>query len=52
MTLKQIFHLERIPCVFLQDILKRDLAKVCFDVSFMCLSQFVACRGTFNGLCS
>ena len=51
MTLKQIFQLESIPCVYLHDILKRLLAKVCFDVSFMCLSRFVAFRVTFDDLC-
>ena len=51
MTLKQIIQLESIPCVYLQDILKRLLAKVCFDVSFMCLSRFVAIYVTFNNLC-
>ena len=48
MTLKQIFQLESIPCVYLHDILKRLLPKVCFDSSFMCLSRFVAFRVTFN----
>ena len=51
MTLKQIFRLESISCMYLHDILKRLLAKVCFNASFMCLSRFVAFRGTFNGLC-
>ena len=50
MTLKQIFQLERIRCVYLHDILKKLLVKVCLDASFTCLSQFVAFRGTFNGL--
>ena len=47
MTLKQIFQLENIPCVYLHDLLKRLLAKVCFNASFMCLSRFVAIRVTF-----
>ena len=42
MTLKQIFQLESIPCVYLHDILQILLAKVCLDASFMCLSRFVA----------
>ena len=50
MTLKQIFQLKNIPCVYLHDILKKLLAKISLDASFMCLSQFVAFRGTFNGL--
>ena len=41
-TLKQIFQLESIPCVYLHDILKRLPAKLCLDVSFRCLSSFVA----------
>ena len=48
MTLKQIFQLESIPCVYLHDMLKRLLAKVCFDASFMCLSRFVAFHVTFT----
>ena len=51
-TLKQIFQMHSIPCVNLHDILKRLLAKVCFDVSFMCLSRFAAFRVTFNNLFS
>ena len=51
MTLKQIFPLENIPCVHLHDILKRLLAKVCFDASFMCLFRFVAFCVIFNDLC-
>ena len=51
MTLKQIFEMESEPCGYLQDILKGLLATVCFDASFMCLSRFVAFRGTFTGLC-
>ena len=51
MTLKQILKLESIPCVYLHAILKRLLAKVCFNASFMCLSRFVAFRGTFNDYC-
>ena len=35
----------------LHDILKRLLAKVCFNLSFMCFSQFVGFRLTFNELC-
>ena len=42
MTMKQIFQLENIPYVYLQKMLKKLLAKVCFGVSFMCLSRFVA----------
>ena len=34
--------LESIPCVYLHDILKRLPAKLCLDVSFRCLSRFVA----------
>ena len=48
MTLKQIFQLESILCMYLHEILKRLLAKVCFDASFMCLSRFVASHITFN----
>ena len=51
MTLKQIFPLENISCVHLHDILKRLLAKVCFNASFMCLSRFVAFCVTFNDSC-
>ena len=51
MTLKQIFQMESIPCVHLHDILKRLLAKNCFDVSLMCLYRFVAFCVTFNDLC-
>ena len=51
MTLKQIFHLEKIPCVYLHDILKRLLAKAGFDASFMCLLGFVSFRNTLNDLC-
>ena len=50
-TLKQIFQLESIPCVYLHDFMKRLLAKVCFDALFMCLSRFVAFRVTFNDSC-
>ena len=50
-TLKQIFQLESIPCVYLHDILKRLLANICFEASFMCLSRFVAFRITFTDLC-
>ena len=48
MTLKQIFQFESIPCVQLHDILKRLLAKVCFDASFMCLYRFDAFNVTFT----
>ena len=51
MTLKQIFQLESIPCVYLDDTLKRLLAKICFDALFMCLSRLVAICVTFNDLC-
>ena len=51
MTLKQIFQLENIPCLRLQNILIRLLAKVCFDALFLCLSRFVAFRVTFNDFC-
>ena len=51
MILKQNFHLERILCVYLHDILKRLLAKACFDASFMCLFGFVAFCVTLNDLC-
>ena len=47
-TLKQIFQLESIPCVYLHDILKRLPAKLCLDVSFMCLSGFVSFRVIFT----
>ena len=50
MTLKQIFQFENIPWVYLHGILKRLLAKVCFDASFMCLFGFVAIRVTLNDL--
>ena len=50
MALKQIFQLENIPCVYLLDILKKLLAKVCFGASFMCLSGFVGFRVAFNDL--
>ena len=50
MTLKQIFQLENIPYVYLNEILKKLLGRVCFGVSFMCVSRFVAFRGTFNDL--
>ena len=51
MTLQQIFQFENIPCVYLHDILKRMVAKLCFDASFMCLFGFAAFRVTFNDLC-
>ena len=50
--LKQIFHLENIPCVCLHDILIKLLAKFCLDASFMCLFRFVAFRVTLNDFCS
>ena len=51
MTLKQVFRIENVPCVSLHDILKKLLAKACFDASFMCLFGYVAFRVTFNDLC-
>ena len=39
------------PCVYLHDILKRLLAKICLLASFMCLSQFVAVCVTLNDSC-
>ena len=50
-TLKQIVQLKIEPCMYLHDNLKRLLAKSCFDVSFMCLSRFVAFRVIFSDLC-
>ena len=50
-TLKWTFQLENISCVYLHDILKKVVAKVCFDASFMCLSRFLAFRLNFNELC-
>ena len=47
-----MFELENIPCVYLHDILKKMLAKVCFDASFMRLFRFVAFHVSFNNLCS
>ena len=47
MMFKQIFQLESIVCMYLDDILKRLVANVCFDASFVCLFRFVACRVTF-----
>ena len=32
-------------------LLKRLLAKLCFDASFLCLHRFVAFHVTFNDLC-
>ena len=49
--LKQIFHLESIPCVCLHDILMKLLAKLCLDALFVCLSRFVAFRVTLNNFC-
>ena len=40
--------MESIPCVYLHDILKRLLAKVCFNASLMCLSLFAAFRVFFT----
>ena len=51
MTLKQSFHLEKRPCVYLHDVLKRLLAKAGFDASFMCLFGFVSFRNTINESC-
>ena len=51
MTLKQIFRLEKKPCEYLHDILKKLLAKGVFDSSFMCLFGFVSFRVTLNDLC-
>ena len=51
MKLKQIFELESIFCAPLKKILKRLLAKVCFDASFMCLFRIVALCLIFNDLC-
>ena len=48
---EQSFQLESIPCVYLQEILKRLLAKLCLDASFLCLHRFVAFHVTFNDLC-
>ena len=48
MTFKQIFQLERILCTYLLDILKRLLANVCFNASFMCFFRFVAMCLIFN----
>ena len=48
MTLKQIFQLESTPCAHLHEILKKLLAKVCFDASFMCLFRFDAFSVTFT----
>ena len=49
--LKQIFHLESIPCVCLHEHLMKMFAKACLDASFMCLFRFVAFRVTFNDFC-
>ena len=48
MTLNQIFQSKNIPSVYLHGILKKLLARVCFDASFMCLFRFVAFRVTFT----
>ena len=50
-ALKQIFRLKNIPCVYLNDILNRMLAKVCLGASFMSLFPFLAFLVTFNDLC-
>ena len=50
MTLKQIFRLEKIPCEYLHDFLKKLLAKTGFDASFMCLFGFVSFCVTLNDL--
>ena len=47
MIFKPIVRLQNIPCMYLHDVLKRLLAKVCFDASFMSLSRFVAFCVTF-----
>ena len=49
--LKEIFLLEKMPCVHLHDILNRLLAKICLLASFMCLTQFVAVCVTLNDSC-
>ena len=51
MTLKQIFQIKNIPCVYLHDVFKRFLAKVFFDASFMCWFGFIAFRVTLIDLC-
>ena len=48
MTLKQIFQFESTPSVYLHDILKRSLEKVCFHASCTCLFRFLAFRGTLT----
>ena len=35
-TLKQIFDMESIPCMYLLDFLKRLLPKLCLKASLMC----------------
>ena len=37
--------------MYLHDILKRLLARVCFDASFICLFRFVSFGVTFNDIC-
>ena len=46
-TLKHIFQLESILCVYLHDILKRLVTKVCFDALFTCLFRSVVFGGHF-----
>ena len=43
--------MESILWVYLHDTLKRLMAKICLDASFMCLFQLVAFCVTFNDLC-
>ena len=50
-TLKQIFQLKSISCVYFHDNLKRLSAKTCSVSSFICLSRLVACWVTFKDLC-
>ena len=50
-TLKQMFRLESLPCVYSHDFWDTLLAKVCLDASFTCLFLFVAFCVTFNDLC-
>ena len=46
--IEQSFQLESIPCVYLQEILKRLLAKLRLDASFLCLHRFVAFHVTLT----
>ena len=50
-TLKQILQLKSIPCMYLHNILKRLLTKICFEASFGRLSRFLAFRETFRIYC-